>query len=93
MDVAIGISDMHKSKVVHKDIKLSNILIRGLREGKYDLSNTLVILSDLGISNENNETIFEQNCGFTINFVSPENIILGLQSRKYDVWSLGCMIF
>jgi serine/threonine protein kinase len=76
---------LHKNKVIHRDIKLDNILLD---------SNLKPKICDFGISNlvETNEKIFDT--GGTPAYLAPEVIKAeGDVSYKSDVWSLGVLLY
>ena len=83
---------MHENKIVHRDIKLNNILIIYLNKEKTKFK---VLLSDYGISNQINSLSknLKTYAGTQI-IMAPE--ILS-NSKKYgdkcDLWSLGIIIF
>lgn len=83
MTVAVGF--MHRQGVVHRDLKLENVLLDGELRVK---------LCDLGFVRENTEgRLLETFCG-TTGYASPEM----LAGRKYlgpetDVWSLGIILY
>ena len=84
-----GIQHIHSKKIVHRDIKLENILI--------DLNNRIKIC-DFGIGimlNSENDLIHEQ-CG-TPMYMAPE-IILNSKKEGYkgfpvDIWSAGIALY
>ena len=80
-----GVDYLHKNKVIHRDIKLDNILLDKDLKPK---------ICDFGISNliEKNEKIFDT--GGTPAYLAPEVIKAeGKVSYKSDVWSLGVLLY
>ena len=76
---------LHKCNVIHRDIKLDNILLDAHLRPK---------ICDFGISNlvEPGEKIFDT--GGTPAYLAPEVIKAeGNVSFKSDVWSLGVLLF
>ena len=60
---------MHKKKIVHRDIKLENILINQISEGQYDVK-----IADFGLAailTDNDDQILTEKCG-TPCYVAPE---------------------
>ena len=83
---------MHENKIVHRDIKLNNILVKYLNKEKTKFK---VLLSDYGISNQINSLSknLKTYAGTQV-IMAPE--ILS-NSKKYgdkcDLWSLGIIIY
>ena len=80
-----GLKYIHKKKVVHRDIKLDNILI--------DLTNTIKIC-DFGVSRyyTKDELMFE-HCG-TPAYISPEIFEnKGYKGTGCDIWSAGVTLY
>lgn len=78
-----GIRYLHSKDIVHRDLKLSNIL--------FDGQNCVKII-DFGLSIRcKRDEYLEQMVG-TNSFVSPE-IIMGSYDRRCDIWALGCIVF
>lgn len=82
-----GVRYLHSQNIVHRDLKLENILIS--RCGEFKLK-----LSDFGLSKllPSNEEIMKSSCG-TPAYVAPE-VLLGCgYTAAVDVWSLGVILF
>ena len=80
-----GLKYIHKKKVIHRDIKLDNILI--------DLTNTIKIC-DFGVSRyySKDELMFE-HCG-TPAYISPEIFENnGYKGTGCDIWSAGVTLY
>ena len=80
-----GLKYIHKKKIVHRDIKLDNILI--------DLTNTIKIC-DFGVSRKiSKDEIMHEHCG-TPAYIAPEifenNGYTGFQC---DIWSAGVTLY
>ena len=83
--IILGIQHIHNNRIVHRDIKLDNILI--------DLDNKIKIC-DFGVSKRvnNNEKMFEQ-CG-TPTYIAPEILKgKGYEGYKVDIWSAGVVLY
>ena len=84
-----GIQHIHSKKIVHRDIKLENILI--------DLNNNIKICDfGIGIMLESEDELIHDQCG-TPMYMAPEII---LNSKKYgykgypvDIWSAGIALY
>lgn len=75
---------LHKNNILHRDIKLDNILL--------DKNNNLK-LCDFGISLKvNKDTFYTDRCG-TPAYIAPEIIISKYKGFKSDYWSLGVTLF
>lgn len=80
-----GLKYIHSKGVVHRDIKLDNILI--------DLKNTIKIC-DFGVSKMiNSDTIMYEHCG-TPAYIAPEIYLhQGYEGFQCDVWSAGVTLY
>ena len=92
IQVAWGLDYSHKKKVIHQDVKPSNILIN---------ENKVAKVTDFGVSRargitgsyaSNQETIFAPFGGMTPEYCSPEQANKVLVSRKTDIWSWGVSV-
>lgn len=89
-----AIKFMHERGVVHRDIKLENIMFAG--EQADDLK---VVLIDFGFSVMersvsrfgSRKRLFSTNCG-TAYYTAPE-VLRGQYGKECDVWSVGVMAF
>jgi len=81
-----ALKHMHSQKIVHLDIKLPNILVRGEK----------TILADFGSAKEANQTILAEEFWVgTPNYIAPE-MFKDLEKRvspKMDMWSVGSMLY
>lgn len=82
-----GVKYLHDHQVAHRDLKPENILLASMEK------NTLLKITDFGLSKmTNNNTMLRTVCGTPI-FVAPE--ILDEQypyTHKVDIWSLGILL-
>ena len=80
-----GLIYIHKRKIVHRDIKLDNILI--------DLTNTIKIC-DFGVSRKiSKDEIMREHCG-TPAYIAPEIFEnLGYYGFQCDIWSPGVTLY
>ena len=80
-----GLKYIHRKKIVHRDIKLDNILI--------DLSNTVKIC-DFGVSKKINKgDIMYDHCG-TPAYIAPEIFKNhGYEGYACDIWSAGVTLY
>ncbi|ETV98445.1 serine/threonine protein kinase, variant [Aphanomyces invadans] len=76
-----GLSFLHDNRQLHRDIKLSNILVN--KAGR-------VKISDFGISRELESTLAEaMTFTGTLLYMAPERISGGTYSYPSDIWSFG----
>lgn len=76
---------LHKNKILHRDLKLGNILLNDDDTIKICDFGLAVQLEDL---EEERETL----CG-TPNYISPEILNRTPYSFKIDYWAFGCILF
>jgi serine/threonine protein kinase len=79
-----GLRYLHERKIIHQDLKPSNILFNGDYEK--------IKLIDLGVSNKLEKTRATKaaNAG-TLRYMSPEQLN-GSLSFKTDIWAFGCVM-
>jgi len=80
--VALGIDHIHSKKIIHRDIKLENILVDEKGYGK---------ITDLGIA----KVVIGKTytvCG-TSDYLAPETLKQAGHNRAVDWWALGIMVF
>ena len=85
---------MNENKIVHRDIKLDNILIKNkYNKNKNAKINFIVKLGDYGISKQLINTVNKTFIG-TIETMAPE-VLEGKSSNdnKCDLWSIGIIIY
>ncbi|KAE9397077.1 hypothetical protein BT96DRAFT_996156 [Gymnopus androsaceus JB14] len=78
-----GLHYLHKSDVVHCDLKAANILTT---------KNGNIKLSDFGVSLNMRAVEREKDVAGTPNWMAPEVIELKGASPKSDIWSLACTV-
>jgi len=82
---------MNENNIVHRDIKLHNILVKYLNEEK---SKFKVLLSDYGVSNQLSSMTkkYKTHAGTQI-IMAPEILSFKKYDNKCDLWSLGVIIY
>ncbi len=85
VQLCFAVKYLHDRKILHRDLKLSNIFICGNGEVK---------LGDFGISKVLESTnAFAQSIVGTPYYLSPEICNKEPYSYKSDIWSLGCLLY
>lgn len=77
-----GVLELHKNKIIHGDIKTSNILI---------YKNKTLKLTDYSLSTT--EDMKNNYCAYTSSHRPIECFIENRLESKSDIWALGCTIF
>ena len=81
---------MLDNKIVHRDIKLENILIKYIDKEKKDF---IVKLTDYGISKQvSATTMFKTHAGTSLT-MAPEILEGKIYGNKCDLWSIGVIIY
>ncbi|EGN99912.1 hypothetical protein SERLA73DRAFT_53219 [Serpula lacrymans var. lacrymans S7.3] len=85
-EVLVGLSYLHKSAIIHRDIKAANVLITA--SGK-------VMICDFGVSALSATTTSKRNTLMgTPNWMAPEVAqAVPAYDSKADIWSLGIMVY
>eukprot|EP00404_Azadinium_spinosum_P005352 CAMPEP_0180472458 /NCGR_PEP_ID=MMETSP1036_2-20121128/29652_1 /TAXON_ID=632150 /ORGANISM="Azadinium spinosum, Strain 3D9" /LENGTH=333 /DNA_ID=CAMNT_0022479705 /DNA_START=132 /DNA_END=1130 /DNA_ORIENTATION=+ len=83
--VMLGLGHLHGKKILHRDIKLENILHNKRGEVK---------LTDFGISKDLDTTLAMAGTFVgTVTYMSPERCLGQDYSLESDIWSVGMVIF
>jgi calcium/calmodulin-dependent protein kinase I len=85
--ILLGIMrEIHKRKVVHRDMKPENLLL------KTSMNDTSILLADFGFAKYVPEEGLKTRCG-TPAFVAPEILVGNYYNTQVDMWSVGCLIY
>jgi MAP/microtubule affinity-regulating kinase len=94
--ILLSLEYCHGKKVIHRDIKLQNILLsRQVDEVPKDGMNSgvKVKLVDFGIFGSNGGRVGEKQTAGSLKFMSPEVLLGKTESTpKIDIWALGCIL-
>ncbi len=75
---------MRQRRIVHRDLKLANILVN---------KDFVVKMADFGFAKYNNDqSYFQSYCGTPIT-MGPEILKREKYNEKCDIWSLGVIIY
>ena len=81
-----GVEVIHRSKIVHRDLKLENIFVR-----KTEKQGFMCKIGDFGLARFL-EVAANSNCG-TQNYMAPEILQQIPYAQEVDIWSLGVLLF
>lgn len=81
--VAHALEHLHKQDIIHRDLKLENVLL-----GEHER----IILSDFGWASPPGDPNRRGLCG-TYDYMAPEVIKEQEHNEKIDIWSLGVLAF
>lgn len=82
IDILICLKFLHGHKIIHCDVKPSNILLS---------SNKVAHLIDLGTATYANEQVYKYVQ--SRNYRAPEVVLRVKYTEKIDMWSLGCVFY
>ena len=82
--ITLGLTTIHKMKILHRDLKTLNIFLKKDMEIK---------IGDLGVAKELNQASFASTLIGTPYYLSPEMCEDKPYNEKSDVWALGCILY
>lgn len=77
---------MHSQQIIHRDIKLENIL--------YDEQNNIAKIGDFGLSRVFDYSLESQYTDVGTYPFKPPEVLLGFKkyTTAFDIWSIGCLL-
>jgi serine/threonine protein kinase len=86
LDVSAALQSLHGAGIVHRDVKLANIMLHPTSE----LGRVVYVLGDFGVSNV---LALASTCIGTPFTMAPELYSNRKYSSAVDMWSLGCCLY
>ncbi|KAJ1558231.1 hypothetical protein HK096_002823 [Nowakowskiella sp. JEL0078] len=87
IQVAKGVQYLHQSAILHRDLKLENLLYNIGNDGKIGT----VKICDFGLSKQI-KTFTSTPVG-TPSYTAPEIVLNKKYGKEIDLWSLGCLLY
>ena len=84
LKITLGLADIHKLKILHRDLKSLNIFLNKDED---------IRVGDLGVAKILNNTFFAKTFIGTPYYLSPEICEDKPYNDKSDVWALGCILY
>ena len=84
IQIVIGLGEIHKMNILHRDIKTSNIFLT---------KNNDVKIGDLGIAKQLIKQRYANTLIGTPYYLSPEICKEKPYNEKSDIWALGCILY
>uniref|UniRef100_A0A670I6R0 Serine/threonine kinase 33 n=1 Tax=Podarcis muralis TaxID=64176 RepID=A0A670I6R0_PODMU len=93
--LASAIAYLHKRDIVHRDLKLENILVKSSDIDEENEMKLNIKVTDFGLAVQKmggSESMFQSTCGTPI-YMAPEVISAHDYSQQCDVWSIGVIMY
>ncbi|XP_060573843.1 serine/threonine-protein kinase 33-like isoform X2 [Ruditapes philippinarum] len=95
-ELASAITYLHKIDIVHRDLKLENILVSKFPDATNPEDRLQIKVTDFGLSitksGVGHDNMMQDFCG-TPNYMAPEIIDNKSYSQQCDVWALGVIVY
>ncbi|XP_066108897.1 serine/threonine-protein kinase 33 [Saccopteryx bilineata] len=92
--VASAIAYLHNNDIVHRDLKLENIMVKSSFIDDNNEMNLNIKVTDFGLAVKHgrSEVMLQTTCGTPI-YMAPEVINAHYYSQQCDIWSIGVMTY
>uniref|UniRef100_A0A8D2L6H1 Serine/threonine kinase 33 n=1 Tax=Varanus komodoensis TaxID=61221 RepID=A0A8D2L6H1_VARKO len=93
--LASAIAYLHRKDIVHRDLKLENILVKSSDIDEENEIKLNIKVTDFGLAVQKmggSESMFQSTCGTPI-YMAPEVISAHDYSQQCDVWSIGVIMY
>ncbi|XP_017781173.1 PREDICTED: serine/threonine-protein kinase 33-like [Nicrophorus vespilloides] len=93
-DLSGAVAYLHKINIVHRDIKMDNVLVTTNPDDEND--NMFIKLTDFGLSivktGRTHTDMLHDRCG-TFVYMAPEVLLHQSYSQQCDVWAIGVIMY
>lgn len=86
-NIADALIQMHSNRIIHRDVKPSNIFLKQNKDGRWSF-----LLGDFGISTDK-ENLDNRVLAGTRAFMAPESIENGIYDERTDIYSFGLTMY